>query len=71
MVITITIIIIIIIIIATIIKGSYFILFSNLLLNLSITSIYLSLLEKCPNAQFILVRIFLYSHWIQGNTDKK
>ena len=69
MVITIT--IIIIIIIATIIKGSYFILISNLLLNLSITSFYLSLREKCPNAQFILVRIFLYSHWIQENTDQK
>ena len=69
MVITIT--IIIIIIIATIIKGSYFILISNLLLNLSITSLYLSLREKCPNVQFILVRIFLYSHWIQENTDQK
>ena len=41
MIITIAIIIIFIIIIVTIIKGFYFILSSNLLLNLFITSIYL------------------------------
>ena len=27
-----------------------------------------SLREKCPNTEFFLVRIFLYSHWIQKNT---
>ena len=27
--------------------------------------------EKCPNAELFLVRIFLYSDWIQKNTDQK
>ena len=27
-----------------------------------------SLREKCPNTEFFLIRIFLYSHWIQENT---
>ena len=30
-----------------------------------------SLREKCPNTEFFLVRIFLYSVWIQENTDQK
>ena len=30
-----------------------------------------TLREKCQNAQFFLVRIFLYSYWIQENTDQK
>ena len=30
-----------------------------------------SLREKCPNAEFFLVYIFLYSDWIQENTDEK
>ena len=25
--------------------------------------------EKCPNTEFFLVRIFLYSDWIQENAD--
>ena len=29
------------------------------------TIYFLSLIEKCPNAEFILVRIFLYSDWIR------
>ena len=32
---------------------------------------WLSLREKRPNTEFFLVRIFLYSDWIQENTDKK
>ena len=32
---------------------------------------YYSLREKCPNTEFFLVRIFLYSDWIQENTDQK
>ena len=31
----------------------------------------LSLREKCPNTEFVLVRIFLYSVRIQENTDQK
>ena len=27
--------------------------------------------EKCPNTEFFLVRIFLYSDWIQENMDQK
>ena len=30
-----------------------------------------TLREKCPNAKFFLVRIFLYSDWIQENSDQK
>ena len=30
-----------------------------------------SLREKCLNTDFFLVRIFLYSVQIQGNTDQK
>ena len=30
-----------------------------------------ALREKCPNTEFFLVRIFLYSDWIQENTDHK
>ena len=30
-----------------------------------------SLREKCPNTEFFLVRIFLYSGWIQENKDQK
>ena len=30
-----------------------------------------SLREKCPNTEFYLVLIFLYSDWIQENTDQK
>ena len=29
------------------------------------------LLEKCPNTELFLFRIFLYSDWIQENTDQK
>ena len=31
----------------------------------------LALREKCPNTELFLVRIFLYSVWIQKNTDQK
>ena len=31
----------------------------------------LSLREKCPDTKFFLVRIFLYSDQIHGNTDQK
>ena len=31
----------------------------------------MSLRENCPNTEFFLVHIFLYSVWIQENTDKK
>ena len=31
----------------------------------------LSLREKCPNTEFFLVRIFLYSVRVQENTDQK
>ena len=34
-------------------------------------SLIILLLEKCPNTDFSLVRIFLYSVWIQENTDQK
>ena len=27
--------------------------------------------NRCPNTEFFLVRIFLYSDWIQENTDQK
>ena len=27
--------------------------------------------EKCPNAEIFLVRIFMYSDWIEENTDQK
>ena len=27
--------------------------------------------EKCPNTEFFLVRIFLYSDWMQENTDQR
>ena len=30
-----------------------------------------TLREKCPNTEFSLVRIFLYSDWIQKKTDQK
>ena len=30
-----------------------------------------SLREKCPNTEFFLIRIFLYSDWKQENTDQK
>ena len=30
-----------------------------------------SLREKCPNPEFFLARIFLYSDWIQENTDQE
>ena len=30
-----------------------------------------SLREKCLNGVFFLVRIFLYSDWLQENTDQK
>ena len=30
-----------------------------------------SLRKKCPHTEFFLVRIFLYSNWIQENTDQK
>ena len=30
-----------------------------------------SLREKCPNKELFLVRIFLFSDWIQENTDQK
>ena len=30
-----------------------------------------TLRENCPSAELFLVRIFLYSHWIQENTDQK
>ena len=30
-----------------------------------------SLRKKCPNKELFLVRIFLYSDWIQENTDQK
>ena len=29
-----------------------------------------ALREKCPNREFFLVRIFLYSDWIQENADQ-
>ena len=31
----------------------------------------ISLREKCPNTEFFLVRIFLYSVRIKENTDQK
>ena len=31
----------------------------------------LALREKCPKMEFFLVCIFLYSDWIQANTDQK
>ena len=31
----------------------------------------LSLREKCPNTELFLVRLFLYSDWIQENKDQK
>ena len=31
--------------------------------------ILLSLLEKCPNTELFLVRIFLYSDWIRRDTQ--
>ena len=34
-------------------------------------SLIISLLEKCPNTDFSLVRISLYAVWIQENTDQK
>ena len=30
-----------------------------------------TLCEKCPNKEFFLIRIFLFSNWIQENTDQK
>ena len=33
--------------------------------------LYGSLPEKCPNREFFLVHIFLYSDWTQENTDQK
>ena len=30
-----------------------------------------TLREKCPNTEFFVVRIFLYSDWIQENADQK
>ena len=31
----------------------------------------LSLREKCPNTELFLTRVFVYSVWIQENTDQK
>ena len=31
----------------------------------------LKLRENCPNTELFLVRIFLYSEWIQESTDQK
>ena len=31
----------------------------------------LTMHEKCPNTEFFLVCIFLYSDWIQENTDQR
>ena len=36
-----------------------------------LTLLYLTLREKCPNTEFFLVRILLYSDWIQENTNQK
>ena len=30
-----------------------------------------ALRKKCPNTELFLVRVFLYSDWIQENTDQK
>ena len=35
------------------------------------TNWYWTLRKKCPNAEFFLVRIFLYSDWRKKNTDQK
>ena len=37
----------------------------------SIKALELALREKCPNMELFLVNIFLYSYWIQENTDQK
>ena len=46
---------------------------SMILLKLAIEDKYATktLREKCPNREFFLVRIFLYSDWIQENMDQK
>ena len=46
---------------------------SMILLKLAIEDKYATktLREKCPNTEFFLVRIFLYSDWIQENMDQK
>ena len=41
--------------------------YTHPILNVSI----LALREKCPNTEFFLVRIFLYSDWIQENMDQR
>ena len=33
--------------------------------------VHVSLREKCPNTEFFLIRICLYSAWIRVNTDQK
>ena len=44
---------------------------SSFFLILSLLSSFPSLFEKCPNTNFLLLCIFLYSDWIQENTDQK
>ena len=43
----------------------------NILRNYALCWNFTPLHEKCPNAEFFLVRIFLYSVRIQKNTDQK
>ena len=50
--------------------GWFAVLVNTALYSCGITN-YLILREKCPNTQFFLVRIFLYSVRIQENTDQK
>ena len=38
---------------------------------LAILSAKQALRKKCPNTELFPVRIFLYSSWIQENTDQK
>ena len=45
--------------------------FCHLFLLVPSTKLYITLREKCPNTEFFLVRIFLYSFRIQENTDQK
>ena len=40
-------------------------------LNLSENQLICALRKKCPSTAFFLVRVFLYSDWIQENTDQK
>ena len=39
--------------------------FCHLFLPVPSTKLYITLHEKCPNTEFFLVRIFLYSDWIR------